>query len=164
MQTLEKSEIWKDIPGYEGRYQASSLGRIKSLSRTVKTWNGHKSIPECVLKLRKRNGYLAWKNKSVHRLIALTFLTKPEHKDFVNHKNGSREDNRADNLEWVTLEENARHAWATGLCNHETREKMSLAARMRTGIRNTFFGKKHSSEAKTKMSLTKMKNKRKLNE
>lgn len=149
-------EKWIDVIGLDGRYQISSLGRVKSVARRVKTWNAFKSIPEIILKLRLRNGYLAWKNKNVHRMVAIAFLEKPDGSDYVNHKNGNRLDNRVSNLEWCTPEQNSRHAWLTGLCDEETRRKMSLAAKKRTGKRNTFYGKKHSEESKHKMSQAKM--------
>lgn len=105
-------EIWKDIPGYEGKYQASSLGRIKSLSRRVNTWNGYKTIPECILRpsgARYEAVRLAGKTKLVHRLVAMTFLKPQPNKPYVNHKDENTKNNSCSNLEWCTPRENVRY-------------------------------------------------------
>ena len=105
-------EIWKDIPGYEGRYQASSLGRIKSLSRRVNTWNASKTIPECVLKAsgrRYKQVRIDGKMQMVHRLVALTFIPVIAGKFLVNHRDEDTYNNRVENLEWCTPKENVRY-------------------------------------------------------
>jgi hypothetical protein len=104
-------EIWKDIEGYEGLYQVSNLGHVKSLRNNI------------ILKSHKYpNGYLyaAFKVKGkckmimIHRLVAKSFLLRPE-KTEVNHKDGNKENNAIENLEWVTRSENINHALQTGL-------------------------------------------------
>lgn len=106
-------EIWKDIDGYEGLYEVSDLGRIKSLKRN-RFMNGYISLYQEV-KLTKNKSYIPF---LVHRIVATEFIPNPENKEEVNHKNGIKTDNRAVNLEWNTPKENMEHAVRTGLKNH----------------------------------------------
>ncbi len=117
-----ETEVWKDIPGYEGYYQASNLGRIKSLERLIRF-----GINYCCSYIKKEKimvptptpkGYYyaiftvngKVRHFSVHRLIANTWIPNPENKPEVNHKNGIKSDNRVLNLEWNTSEENYLHS------------------------------------------------------
>lgn len=111
-----KDEVWKDIPQYEGHYQISNYGRVKSLKRTIvdsrgisKTVNGKILVAQV-----KDNGYLQvslWRNNKgkmeyVHRLVAMAFIPNPENKPTVNHKDLDVQNNYVDNLEWATYSEN----------------------------------------------------------
>ena len=108
-------EIWKDIKGHEGLYQVSNLGRIKSfckrypreLANTISKNTGYAFVTLCKNKQRK--------NFAVHGLIARAFILNPEHKPFVNHKDGNKLNNNIKNLEWVTPSENAQHTFDIGL-------------------------------------------------
>ena len=113
------SEIWKDIPGYEGVYQASDLGRIRSLDRFVCRYNK----PGQVLSPNDNGkGYLsvmlgANNRKYVHRLVALAFLCGTNSKFEINHKNLDKSDNSLKNLEIVTRQQNQRHMIRNGKHN-----------------------------------------------
>lgn len=110
-------EIWKDIVGYEGLYQVSDLGRVKTLK-----FNDGKRI-HTQTKLLKQclngNGYLVVnlsnKTKKVHRLVATTFLKNPNKLRCVNHINGIKTDNRLCNLEFCTSSYNNKEAYRLGL-------------------------------------------------
>ena len=123
---------FKDIEGYEGVYRVSSDGRISSLARFV--INGRKGrkmpqyVPTCERKCSLHGtGYLTIRlakqgvvhTHRVHRLVAKAFIPNPLDLPFVNHINGDKTDNRADNLEWCTPKENTLHAIHTGLLTNE---------------------------------------------
>jgi hypothetical protein len=114
-------ENWKDVQGYEGLYQVSNLGRVKSLSHV--NYLG-RLRQECILgnRLSDRGYHTAvlynnGKSKSfrVHRLVANAFIENPNNKPHVNHIDGVKSNNLVSNLEWVTISENQKHAFKTGL-------------------------------------------------
>lgn len=113
-------EIWKDINGYEGYYQISNKGNVRSLDR----FDGVHDRQETILKPNlKQNGYLqvglrkhsTRKWIGVHRLVAIHFIENPDNKPQVNHIDGNKQNNNVENLEWVTAKENQNHATRIGL-------------------------------------------------
>ena len=120
-------EIWKDVVGYEGFYEVSSCGRVRSVNRYVNTGilhNDTKLHKGKMLKLNlKKTGYLTAdlskgnrvRTVAVHRMVAVAFIPRIEGKNVVNHKNLNKTDNRVENLEWVTSKENSQHAALHGV-------------------------------------------------
>lgn len=120
-------EVWKDVVGYEGYYEVSSYGRVRSVGKYVNVairYNNVRYRKGRVLKLNlKRNGYLTvdlskdnkTKTISVHRIVAMAFLPMIEGKNVVNHINLNKLDNRVENLEWTTHKENSQHAASHGV-------------------------------------------------
>lgn len=114
-------EIWKEVAGYEGLYEVSDQGRVRSMPRVLvdclgrrSRWKskildggvtgGYRTIMLC----KPNSQYM----ESVARLVALAFKKNPKNKPEVNHKNGNKLDNSADNLEWSTHQENCAHRQA----------------------------------------------------
>lgn len=129
-------EIWKPVPNYEGLYEVSNFGNVRSIYRYKK-----------VLKpMLSNTGYKRvdlFKNKkkqqvSIHRLVAKVFVANPYNKPFVNHKDETRYNNNADNLEWVTHKEN---------CNYGTAIKRR--------VNNTDYSKRHINNARQKLVCSK---------
>lgn len=136
---IEKIEIWKDIPEYEGLYQVSNLGKVKSLERVVRCGKGTKILKERILKSGKNSkNYLSvvlckngkMKCFTVHKLVCLVFIPNdnPTEKTEINHIDENKENNHVSNLEWVTPKEN---------CNYATR--------------NERIGKAHKSKPRPKL-------------
>jgi hypothetical protein len=106
----KEKDMWKDVEGYEGRYQISDEGQVK---------RNYKNKPSRILKNRSTNyGYATVslskngeaRTCAVHRLVANAFLDRPEGSTEVNHKDGNKMNNNVSNLEWVTQAENRYHA------------------------------------------------------
>lgn len=117
------NEIWKDIRGFEGWYQVSSLGRVRSLDRFISHYRGGKRLYKgSLVKSQDKRGYnqvrLKKDGKSyyfqVHRLVAIEFIDDTKQNLQVNHIDGNKKNNNLDNLEWVTPSENIQHALKIG--------------------------------------------------
>lgn len=132
---MSKNIIWKPIPGYEGHYEASNTGLIRSVDRVVVLKTKLYEDRPCSFKGRILKPYMQKYKRSnikprqcvalsvdgklktwaVHRLIALSFLPNENNYETVNHIDGDCNNNHVDNLEWSSKEENARHAFKNGL-------------------------------------------------
>lgn len=129
------NEVWKPITGYEGKYEVSNLGNVKSLSRIIVRKNGMKqTIAERILKPQINNtGHfrvqLEEKRYFVHRLVAKEFLQNPNNYEVVNHIDCNPKNNDASNLEWCSQKQNMEYASKIGhlVCNDQKRKKLSDA-------------------------------------
>lgn len=142
-------EIWKDIAGFEGMYQISSFGNVKSMDRILphKThgtwhikervlkphWNGPKYSKYLTVFLHYGHGKT--KCVRVHRLVAETFIPNPYNLPQINHIDGNKENNHVSNLEWITPAKNTEHAWKTGLCDGIVKAKQRPVINLDTGER-----------------------------
>lgn len=121
-------EIWKDVKDFEGYYQVSNLGRVKSLKREIiqKHYSGvlsHHTTKERIKKPQsQRNGYQivdlnkngTFTRKLLHRLVAETFIDNPNNYNYINHKDNDKKNNCVDNLEWCTQSYNIQYAYDNG--------------------------------------------------
>lgn len=117
-------EIWKDVKGFDGFYQVSNLGRVKSVSRKIGNCFRKEKIRSLSL---TKDGYVKLRlsycgkdvTKRVHRLVAEAFIPNPENKETVNHKDGNKLNNCIYNLEWADRSEQMYHAYKHSLKKSE---------------------------------------------
>lgn len=157
-------EQWRPIKGFEGLYEVSNKGRVRSFyTREAKVLKPSINKDGYLKAGLSKDGKMYL--KSIHRLVASAFIPNIGDKPQVNHIDGDKTNNTVDNLEWVTCKENIQHAWNTGLSRmtKERKKKLSeshkgkLAGEKnpmygRTGEKNPMYGKHHTEETKRKMS------------
>lgn len=145
-----QQELWVAAPGFNGKYEVSSFGRVKSMFCVSKL--GKRRFTQTILKpsVNSRGYYivkLSGKTHKIHRLIALAFHENPENKPQVNHKDLNQLNNKSDNLEWATAKENTNHAQDNG--RRPKGEKGYIRTGVRYGwrkkIRNKVTGQKYDS-------------------
>lgn len=143
-------EQWKPIAGYEGIYEVSNTGKVRSLTREIPYPNGKtRKTAGFEKKPVEVGGYLYFclskngqsRRFAAHRLVAMAFLENPDNKPEINHKDCNRKNNRADNLEWVTRQENVNHAVVNGRIHPYDRK----------GDKNPMFGRYQQKTAKEKI-------------
>lgn len=131
--------MWFKAAGFEGRFEVTNCGRIRSIDRMVPNWpKGERPVKGRELKcVKDKSGYKRVdtrsrgkahsKGKSVllHRIIAQTFIKNPNEYKEVNHIDGDKLNNNILNLEWCTKEYNHKHAWESGLCDKQKRPVVS---------------------------------------
>lgn len=124
---MSAKEVWRPVKNFEGLYEVSNLGRIKSLGRTIQKFNGYSYVtvtyPPKFLKRTREEGYaqvtLSRDGKTrkhmLHRVVAEAFIPNPDNKPEVNHDDGNKQNCCVSNLYWCTHKENMQHAYSTGL-------------------------------------------------
>lgn len=153
-------ELWKDVKGYDGKYQVSNLGNVRSVDRTFTNACGVVVTRKgTILKPRvNRNGYMRVtmhkggkvNTEVIHRCVAVAFIPNPEELPQVNHKDGNKRNNNVSNLEWCTSMENMHHAAQKGLRNNaleyaKSARKAVIATNLETG-EETFYESVHAAE------------------
>ena len=148
---MKQSETWLSIKGYEGLYEVSNLGNVRSLSKYKN--NQYKTYLTQGKLLKPGTGRFGYKYvyltdgfgvshfHQVHRLVLMTFTIMPEERQFVNHKNGIKANNELTNLEWCTKSENTKHAYDTGIklpVRGENNKSSKLKEPQIVLIRNSF--------------------------
>lgn len=157
------TEEWRDIVGYEGRYQVSNLGRVRSLNY-MRTGRIQVLRPKISKYGYSEIGLLKYgimKHYKVARLVALSFIPNPEDKPCIDHIDTIRNNDRMSNLRWVTNSENMRNPITYAKCcklaqkrnlGRKTSDKTKQILReLNLGEKNAFYGRKHTEESLQKM-------------
>ena len=111
-------EYWTQVEGAENGYMVSNLGRVKGIRKPIMGQHDN-GIGYLQCKIKMNDGAARW--LKVHRMVAAAFVPNPEGKPEVNHIDGNKQNNRADNLEWVSHKDNVKHAYTAGLHGYKTK-------------------------------------------
>ncbi|MBN2661602.1 MAG: HNH endonuclease [Tannerellaceae bacterium] len=173
-----QKEIWKDVAGYEGLYQVSNLGRVKSIPRKVTNGTGGEFFtkPKIMNRHKDTSGYHAialcknskMKKTKLHRIIAKAFIPNPDNKPQVDHINGIRTDNRLSNLRWVTPSENNKNGYRNGnkkvfkprvnVSGKSIREATPVSQYSQDGIKIMSFDSIHKASKHTGIPISSISN------
>lgn len=137
------SELWRVIKGYEGIYEVSSAGRVRSLGRNVRFGNQSRQVEARVMAEEQHyRGYLrvglsrkgVTTHHFIHRLVADAFLKNDDNLPVVNHKDRNKKNNDVSNLEWVSYSENSQHYIADDLAKKSISTPQKASKRMKISI------------------------------
>lgn len=144
VESIDDGEEWRPIAGYEGEYEVSNYGRVRSCGFIQTAANGRRILmrPRLLTQQMTKDGYFRveiskqgkQKRFAVHRLVADAFIPNPDSKPQVNHIDSNRGNNRVENLEWVTSSENTIHGYRYGFFNPDPTKMIN--ARKRPVIRS----------------------------
>ena len=154
-------EIWKDIEGYEGLYQVSNFGRVKSLDRYVLRNGNSLFVKGIVLSQLNNRGYLAvrlcnsgkYKNYFVHRLVACAFVENLNNYTEVNHIDEDKHNNDFRNLEWCDRKYNVNYGSRADKFSNSMKGKLAGKNNPRYGKKGTMAGKNLTPEQRNKISV-----------
>lgn len=117
-------ENWYPVKGYERYYQITKSGKVRSLHNRNRYYIMEQRIDRAgYYTVRLHRNHDKGSTRTVHRLLAMTFIENPENKCCVNHLDGNKLNNSLDNLEWNTHSENCKHAYQLGLTNIQAKSK-----------------------------------------
>lgn len=163
MKSLNTIEKWKPVVGYEHLYHVSSFGNLKALCVSKLRGRFFHKQPERLLKLKTdKYGYkiasickdriIKW--IGVHRLIAMAFIKNCDNKEFINHINGIKSDNRLENLEWCTSSENAIHSVKMGLTISKKGEESTSSKLKEWQVKRIFLSNESGSTLSKRFNIS----------